>query len=73
MANIQKVIQLKGGNEYPEGRAAKRSYKGRRRIGHLFKHSYIVSDDEEGFEDVDDEAQAQEEENLCTESDSEEE
>ena len=57
--NIQEVIRLEGGNEYQEGRAAKRSYHGRRRIGELFKHSFIsdaVEDEHcEDFEDIDEE------------------
>jgi hypothetical protein len=53
MANIKKVIALEGGNEYPEGRESKRSYKGRRRIGELYKHSWIQDDDDddEGSQD----------------------
>ncbi|KIV86170.1 hypothetical protein PV11_01800 [Exophiala sideris] len=56
MANIQKVIALKGGNEYKEGRESKRAYKGRRKIGELFKHSWVrdgaeVDDEYEGIED----------------------
>jgi len=58
--NIQEVIRLEGGNEYQEGRALKRSYRGRRKIGELFKHAFISDtvDDVEGdgdFEDVDEE------------------
>jgi hypothetical protein len=51
MENIKKVIALDGGNEYPEGRKSRRLYKGRRRIGELFKHSWIQEDDDEGNED----------------------
>jgi len=56
--NIKKVIELEGGNEYPEGRETRRSYKGRRKIGELYKHywindseSYIAND--EDYEEID--------------------
>ncbi|KIX09038.1 uncharacterized protein Z518_00116 [Rhinocladiella mackenziei CBS 650.93] len=39
--NIKKVIELEGGNEYPEGRETKRSYKGRRKVGEIYKHCWI--------------------------------
>jgi len=41
MHNIQEVIRLEGGNEYKEGRVLKRGYHGRRKVGELFKHTYI--------------------------------
>ena len=46
MANIQKVIELEGGNEYIEGRGLKRSYRGSRKIGELSTHCYINGADE---------------------------
>ena len=54
MHNIQEVIRLKGGNEYKEGRALKRGYRGRRKVGELFKHTYI-RDEEQGNNEVVDE------------------
>lgn len=45
MANIQKVIELKGGNEYHEGRQAFRCYKGVRIKGKLPPHKYLYPDD----------------------------
>ena len=73
--NIQEVIRLEGGNEYKEGREAKRSYKGRRKVGELFKHAYIprpsdadLADDDSAYEDVDDideEADIRYDENRC--------
>ena len=54
--NIQEVIRLEGGNEYQEGRASKRSYGGRRKIGQLFVHSFISDNaGDEDFEDIDEE------------------
>lgn len=41
IANVKKVIELNGGNEYTEGRGLKRSWAGRRKLGELFTHSYI--------------------------------
>jgi len=59
--NIKKVIELEGGNEYPEGRETKRSYKGRRKIGEIYKHCWINEEEkEEDYEDAVD----QEEEDL---------
>jgi len=52
--NIKRVIELEGGNEYQEGRNSKRSYKGRRRIGELFKHSFIVDESGDGEDYVSD-------------------
>ena len=58
--NIQEVIPLEGGNEYKEGRALRRSYRGQRKVGQLYKHSWIAESDEAEdaeFEDIgDDEA-----------------
>lgn len=39
--NIQKVIELDGGNEYKEGRESKREYKGLRVKGMLPAHAYL--------------------------------
>ena len=39
--HIQEIIRLEGGNEYKEGRAVKRSYTGKRRVGTLSTHSYL--------------------------------
>jgi len=56
VANIQKVIACEGGNEYKEGRESKRSYRGQRRVGHLYKHLYIQDDSEnDDYEDVSEE------------------
>ena len=52
MENIQKVLELEGGNNYKEGRAMKRGYRGRRRVGYLFKHAYI-QDSEEAYDEED--------------------
>lgn len=60
--NIQEVIRLEGGNEYAEGRQFQRSYRGRRKVGELFKHAWIKGDEpiiggpgDNEYEDVDDE------------------
>jgi hypothetical protein len=53
--NIQKVIELEGGNEYREGRNSKRSYRARRKVGHLYHHSWI-GEDGELEQDAEDEA-----------------
>lgn len=57
--NIAKVIELEGGNEYQEGRESKRSYRGRRKVGHLYHHAWLGVDgqleqeaEEEDWEDV---------------------
>jgi hypothetical protein len=42
IANIQRVIELEGGNEYVEGRQSKRSYAGIRRVGYLSDNSYYT-------------------------------
>lgn len=39
--NIKEVLRLDGGNEYREGRAAKRSYRGLRLKGVLSPHAYL--------------------------------
>ena len=64
--NIQQVIRLEGGNEYIEGRDTKRSWKGRRRLGELFKHIYVPNGAreayDEGFYDTDEAINSQDEE-----------
>ena len=61
MHNVQEVIRLEGGNEYKEGRAMKRSYRGQRKVGQLLKHSWIADDevaedaDDVEFKDIDEE------------------
>lgn len=59
---IQEVIRLEGGNEYKEGRALKRSFRGRRKIGELFKHCWIQEDstEDEDYEDIDEAYEAYE-------------
>jgi hypothetical protein len=39
--NIAEIIRLEGGNEYKEGRESKRAYRGRRKVGQLFHHSWL--------------------------------
>ena len=55
MHNIQEVIRLEGGNEYKEGRALKRGYRGRRKVGELFKHAYIQDEEQSNSEGVEEE------------------
>ncbi|KAI1619097.1 hypothetical protein EDD36DRAFT_481147 [Exophiala viscosa] len=58
--NIQEVIRLEGRNEYAEGRLLQRSYRGRRKVGELFKHAWIKEEEpvvedpmDDEYEDVD--------------------
>ena len=68
MENIKQVILLEGGNEYKEGRDSKRSYRGRRTVGSLYKHSFIRED----AADAADAAQGDEFEDIEDSEDSEE-